>query len=56
MRVIRGYNVLDKSGAQEEREVRNWSEGLIYFGIACHIWVPIIGYTMVKIILRNSNG
>ena len=54
-RKFRGYNVSDQSGAQEEREVRKWSEGLIYIGITCHIWVYRIGSTVVKIILRKIN-
>ena len=55
-RDICGNNVSDQSGAQEEREVRNRSEGLIYVGITCHIWVHIIVSTVVQIILRNING
>ena len=52
---IRGYNVPDKYGAQEEREVIKWSEGLIYVGITCHILVHRIGSTVVQIILININ-
>ena len=36
-RNICGYNVLDQSGAQEEREVRKRAEGLIYVGITGHM-------------------
>ena len=53
---IRGYNVSDQPGTQEEREVRKWVEGLIYVGIMCHIWVHRIGSTLIQIILKNING
>ena len=53
---ICGYNITDKSRAQEEREVRKWAEGLIYVGITFHIWVHRIGSTVVQIIIRNING
>ena len=38
-RTMRGYNVSDKSTAQEEHRVQKWSEGLIYVGITWHILV-----------------
>ena len=46
----------DQSGSKEEHEVRKWAESLRYFGITYHIWVHIIGSTVVQIILRNING
>ena len=46
----------DQSVAQEENEVQKWSEGLIYVGIMCHIWVHRIGSTVLQIILKNING
>ena len=46
----------DKSGAQEERKVRKGAEGPIYVGLTCHIWVHIIGSTVVQIMLRYING
>ena len=55
-RNIRGYNVSDKSGAQEECEVRKWRESLIYVGITCHIWVHRIGSIVIQIIIQNING
>ena len=42
-----GYNVSDKSGSQEECEVLKWVEGPISVGITLHIWVHIIGSTVV---------
>ena len=55
-RNIRGYNVSDKSGAQEECEVQKWEEGIIYVGSTCHIWVHRISSTVVQIIIKNNNG
>ena len=55
-RKICGYNVTDKSRAQEECEVLKWIEDPIYVGITCHIWVHRIICTAVQIILRNING
>ena len=55
-RNIIGYSVSDQSIAQQEREVQKQAEGIIYVGITYHIWVHIIGSTLVKIILKNING
>ena len=46
----------DKSGAQEEHEVRKWAEGMVNVGNVCHIWMHRTGSTVVQIILRNVNG
>ena len=55
-RSIFGYNLSDQSIAQQECEVQKWTEGYIYVGITCHIWVHRIVSTVVQIILRNING
>ena len=53
---IRGYNVSDQPGTQEEREVQTWAEGPIYLSIMCHILVHRIVSSVVQIILRDING
>ena len=45
----------DHPGAQKEREVRKWAEGIIYIGVMWHVWVHIISSAVVQIILININ-